>query len=274
MRQCLKEGGDVDGGALHCAASNAKYNAVDFLMQHGANPNFKNSSLSEPLRFAVRRGDERMASLLLAYGATVSNDTGMHTRGSLLHIAASDRGSGRLVSLLLKHGANPNVQTRHSLTSPLMRVKEEYTAELLLAAGADVNAADAANCTALHWAVHFGAPKIVTMLLARGADPNKVSNGGTIARHLATTGAYPEHQVTLGILDAHQRRALTRRLVDVCATLTLVGAPVLVLLECFSWVATEMLGPVELPRALQWRIAARVHGALVRKLAAQQAVDY
>jgi len=271
MHQSIQEGGDVNGGALCLAVRNKKYDAAEFLLDRGADANADRGQEDNPLRLAVKNGDERMVRLLTEYGAIALQRIDHDGEGSLLHIAVSKRGSGaRLVQRLLWKGADPNAQTPEGDT-PLMHTTTAYVANLLLDAGADVNLANVNGFTALHYSGHEGALEVVAVLLVRGADANKVTKGGFIARYCAERQNDSQRCAqVVALLDAHQRRQLLRRLVDVCATLTFVGAPVLVLLECFSWLATETLGPVELPLELQWRIAARVRSALV----AQQGVVY
>ena len=57
--------------------------------------------------------------------------------------------------------------------------------------------------------------------------------------------------------DAHDRRRLRWRLVDICSTLCAVDLPVLLLLECFAWTASTIDAGqnVELSLDECWRIA-------------------
>jgi len=69
--------------------------------------------------------------------------------------------------------------------------------ERLLSKGGDVNAKDAAGCTALHRAAWDGSPDLVTLLLSKGADVNAKNNDGHTALHLA---ARRGHLAVAGIL--------------------------------------------------------------------------
>jgi ankyrin repeat protein len=88
--------------------------------------------------------------------------------------------------MLIKWGADVNM-ARDGWT-PLMAASVNGVADIaraLLAAGADVNAADISGWTALMWASYFGHVEIVRDLLAAGADKHAVSNDGDTTHTLA-----------------------------------------------------------------------------------------
>jgi ankyrin repeat protein len=106
--------------------------------------------------------------VLLQHGA---NPNIMDPEGfTPLYMAAASR-SPECVSVLLKHGADPNCITRHG--SALHVAGCPQTVDMLLAAGADVDAVDESGLTALGNAVFKGSAGITTELLAAGANVNK-----------------------------------------------------------------------------------------------------
>ncbi len=109
-----------------------------------------------------------IAQLLLSAGAD-PNSAANHRRGAPLHYAADGRGV-------------------HPSWNPARQVK---IIELLLRAGADINAQDKNGATPLHRAVRTRTAAGVHCLLKTGADPTLRNNSGSTPFHLAvqTTGA-------------------------------------------------------------------------------------
>jgi ankyrin repeat protein len=78
--------------------------------------------------------------------------------------------SGKAVKLLLAHGAHPDVGEKVDGNTPLIiATGKGYkdVVEVLLANGADVNAADKMG-TPLAWAIHAGHPDIANLLRQHG----------------------------------------------------------------------------------------------------------
>ena len=86
-----------------------------------------------------------------------------------------------MVRLLLEHGADPNQATLYG--SPLSQAcwnDSVEAARILIDRGAKVDARDAfADFTPLHWAAGSETlrPDLVKLLLASGADPNAAGGG-------------------------------------------------------------------------------------------------
>jgi len=72
----------------------------------------------------------------------------------------------------------------------------------LLAAGEGINDKDWLGYTPLHWAVYFGYPDLVELLISKGADPDVQSNMGRYALEIARAMAYPELEGLLCNLGA------------------------------------------------------------------------
>ncbi|MGD2135979.1 MAG: ankyrin repeat domain-containing protein [Gemmatimonadales bacterium] len=78
--------------------------------------------------------------------------------------------------------------------TPLHRAAEAGRAEvidMLLAAGANVNAGDVVGASPLHWAAQSGNRAIVELLLARGADAGNATDGGVTALHYVAESEAP-----------------------------------------------------------------------------------
>jgi truncated hemoglobin YjbI len=121
--------------------------------------------------------------LLLEFGADIeTKDTGGHN--ALYRVA---NGTGRddagraALKLLIAHGANVHQVTGVGGMTPLHMAARRGTvaiAEVLLAAGAAVDARDTKGETPLRRAVNCGNEAVVRLLLAHGADPSSQDRFG------------------------------------------------------------------------------------------------
>lgn len=151
------------------AAKNADRQAVQRLLEQGANVNSTEGDGSTALHWAAYRDNVEIANLLLKAGAKVNaaNDLGATPLW-----AAAQNGSETMTGALLRAGADPNLALLAGET-PLMVAARSGAAGVvsqLLAKGAKVNAAGTRGQTALMWAVAQKHPDVVKLLLAAGAD--------------------------------------------------------------------------------------------------------
>lgn len=136
-------------------------------------------------------------------------------------------GNKDLVGRLLDLGADPDSQVpiwgwgrrgrrgrRWRLSTPirnnLIRATVENhleIVELLLDAGAEVDAQDVRGNTALIWASNKGYLPIVKLLLASGANVNKPNSSGYTALNYAVEKGYSEIEFALRDAGAHKLRA-------------------------------------------------------------------
>lgn len=117
---------------------------------------------------------------LIAAGA---NTEVQSSQGKTILMRAVEESNSPLVAFLLKNGANPK--------SGALLAKAAFNgnvsiAKQLIAAGADSNAKDANNLTALYYASDVVNPELVRMLLTAGANPNAQT---------AATGNTPLHAI-------------------------------------------------------------------------------
>jgi ankyrin repeat protein len=108
-----------------------------------------------------------------------------------LHLAAYF-GWDDTVQLLLVRGANVRAVAQNALrVQPLhsaLAGGHVGVAELLVEAGADVNARQGGGWTPLHAAVRNRSEEAVHLLVTSGADPMRPADDGTTARDLAERG--------------------------------------------------------------------------------------
>ncbi|KAF5229345.1 hypothetical protein FAUST_10467 [Fusarium austroamericanum] len=119
--------------------------------------------------------NEEMATMLLDHGADPNlqdsdfGDTALHS--------AVFRRKQNLVKVLLERRASPNVPDKLG-KAPLHYTDRVEIAEILLDAGAEIDAMDMTGITALHTAAAYGERHMVQLLLMRGADPLLMDNTG------------------------------------------------------------------------------------------------
>ena len=151
---------------------NAKLGLIERLLVHGANPNIVNKDGATPLIIALRSHNIPMIKLLLAHNADPNKaDANGNTP---LQVALGDRNVKlELIESLLVHGANPNKDGTTSLIIAL-RLHNIPMIKLLLAHNADPNRADANGNTPLQVALgdRNVKPELIEILLAHGANPD------------------------------------------------------------------------------------------------------
>jgi uncharacterized protein len=120
------------------------------------------------LAMPAKSGQRSMVELLMRHGARVPDVTKW---GARYYFKRED-----MAAFLLEHGMNPNHMNwrRFTLLHDMAFTGDVAKATLLLDRGADIDAIDDEyQSTPLGYAAHFGRRDIVTLLLQRGADPNK-----------------------------------------------------------------------------------------------------
>ncbi len=159
--------------ALISACWKGQIDAARVLLDHGANPNYVSYG-ETPLFQAARRGNKKIAALLIARGARVRNDM-----DSLM--VASDWCQWDVLELLLKHGARINARDQQGKT-PLMwaagaRIEDKWRAnaiKVLLTRGATVDVKDKRGFTAIDHARLNGNTDTVQLLRSRSGKKQRL----------------------------------------------------------------------------------------------------
>lgn len=137
------------------------------------------SDVPDPFFLAVEKNDLKTVQSMLANNPSLVAKA--HKGLSALCIACKHRGSLELCAALIKTGADASFRSFPHGDSPLLLCCQQNLiqhAEMMLAHGADVNAADAFGWTPLMVACNKNFPEMVSVLLATGARCNTANKNG------------------------------------------------------------------------------------------------
>jgi len=180
VQKLLESGADVDLAsadgttALAHAAHRNDLAMVELLLEAGADVNKANDFGATALYLASASADEMVVGKLLAAGA--DPNTGLLS-GETPLMAATNRGKLATVKLLLDHDADPNAAEQNGGQNGLMwAVADRRTqlVELLVEAEADVHAASKSGFTPLMFAAQQGDVQSAQILLGAGANVNEI----------------------------------------------------------------------------------------------------
>ena len=137
---------------------------------------------SQTLR-AVRRNDLAWLQRIVSKNANMLEIKG-HMGRRPLHVAVEE-GFGDIVQFLIDAGAEVN-GLRDRKDTPLFWAPNVQIAQLLLAAGAKLDARDFCGRQPIHWAAQFGRTEVIRLFLERGCDSNVLDDDGCTPLHWAT----------------------------------------------------------------------------------------
>lgn len=176
---------DASVRALAKAAGDGNIKKVEQLVKEGVSVTSKGTQGATPLFWAMRNynGFKR----LLELGADPNVVFGNGDGGSVIHWAVTAKDK-RLLPAVLQHGGNPNLIDNQSDETPLFSALNvgDVALDVLLAAGANIDAKNRFGDTATMVASGRGRYEIVHKLLERGADfKTRNLNGRDLADRVA-----------------------------------------------------------------------------------------
>ncbi|NVO11955.1 MAG: ankyrin repeat domain-containing protein [Bacteroidales bacterium] len=152
-------------------SDSGKYESVNYLLEHGANPNYSNEEGVNALMYASDNGSYKIAKLLIEKGADVNikpND------GNTALFAAVRSNNDSIAELLIQNNAKINIQNKNSLYPLHYAAGLGYPVmtDLLLYYGAEPNVIDSDGNTPLMTSVYAGTYSVTETLINSGADLN------------------------------------------------------------------------------------------------------
>ena len=155
---------------LFIACEMGKSDAAAYLLEKGADVNFKNKNNLTPLMIASQKGYLQVINILIKYKADINLSTDQYKTTALMF--ACDKGHKDAALLLIEKGADVNMQNLNGGTALMLACMQGFTGvvELLLKNGADVNAKDAYGNSAMSFAVRFEYKNIIVLLKEYGAE--------------------------------------------------------------------------------------------------------
>ena len=152
--------------------------SAKILLEHGSDPNAKDSADNYALISAISSENPGIIKLLLEAGADIDVKSGK--LGTTALIEAARYAKSTAAKMLLEHGTDPNI-TDNAGETPLISAIPEYAGEacrkrlkiisMLVEAGGGLDTQNRWKRTALHKAAFSGYVSIIKKLLKYGADP-------------------------------------------------------------------------------------------------------
>ncbi|KAK7698592.1 hypothetical protein SLS64_012331 [Diaporthe eres] len=189
------------------AAQHDNTMGLDMLLDHLTGDEMTTSLDGEtPLHFAAREGNREAVEMLLDYGADVNafDDDGM----TPLHraIESEPLKESPAAKLLLSHGAALEPRDEWGSTAVMLASKRGDTelVRLLAEAGADLKAPNFSSWTCLHFAAEYGHLETFVWLVSRGLQLHaKNSNGSSAVQHASVRSAFSSFLLNSGYVLDH-----------------------------------------------------------------------
>ena len=162
---------DLNVAKLAEAATKDRIGDIDRLISIGVNPNYIGKFDYTPIMWTIETGGLKGRQELLAHGARL--DIQSHHSMSAMALAAGPASGKGFLELALKYGGNPNFAEAGSGDAPLffaIRSGEAQRVEMLIKAGANVNARNNKQVTPLIECAVTAEYECALTLLRNGAD--------------------------------------------------------------------------------------------------------
>ena len=226
LQTIISHGADVNATrngnvtALMIACWRGNIDAINELLNVGADPNIADKYSCTWLHYAVYGDcDKEVLQTIISHGADVNATRNGNVTALMI---ACRRGNIDGINELLNVGADPNIADKYSCTWLHYAVYghcDKQVLRTIISHGANVNATNNGNVTALMIACVEGNEDAINVLLKAGIDPNIQDDAGDTCLHITTEGQFSIRDYQSFIDDS----------TDVCVT-NIVNQSALVLL--------------------------------------------
>ena len=170
----------------HAALGDCSKEVFQAIINHGIDVNATNNDNSTTLMIACVQGNDDAINVLLKAGAD-PNIAGADV-DTCLHSAVSGDCSKRIIQAIISHGADVNATNKNNRTALMIACvnqKEDVT-NVLLNAGADPNITDANVDTCLHHAaLGYCSKEVFQAIISHGTDVNATNKNNSTALMIA-----------------------------------------------------------------------------------------
>ncbi|XP_051792968.1 ankyrin repeat and SOCS box protein 2-like [Acanthochromis polyacanthus] len=191
--------------ALQLAAHRRHFSCVEFLLNHGANPNTANKYRETPLFTACEHPNEAIVELLLKSGAKVNCTS---TQGGTALHEACRHGEVKICRMLLDAKADLKTKNIFSIQPFFTAAQHGHPDVLRLLArrGADINVQAGDGASPLFEACKNGHVSAVEALLCLKVDTNRATKAGLLPLHVAVQNNHI--RIVLMLIPVTSRRAI------------------------------------------------------------------
>lgn len=188
-QKLLQAGATFQEDALHKAIESGHTAIMDLLLENGASVQEPADDYGTPLNVAATGGHMEIARLLLSKGADIDYVDGDHNTPLTLALI---EGNLAMAELLLNEGADYDLRVTEFDLSALDFAGSADAVRLLIKHGAAVNDVSQSGHTALHSAAQYTNMEPIQVLVEAGADLEAGDMAGQKPLHYAAGGSYSE----------------------------------------------------------------------------------
>lgn len=172
---------------LHAAAVSGATSVVNFLVKSGADLHSKNTAGKTPMALAEEQANIDVIAVLRTAAREERERQQHHKKLCLAMVVAVKQAQPDEVSRLLQEGADVNWEPLRGRTALVEAAERNHVAvmEVLVAAKAELDRADATGSTALMVAANYGSAAATQFLLRKGADDSLTDDFGRTALAIA-----------------------------------------------------------------------------------------